>query len=242
MSAPLKHLRMASKEAHTATVIFLHGLGDTGNGWLPVAKMLWGQLPNVKWILPHAPTIPITVNGGYRTPGWFDVITFDRSITPRPEDEAGILATVEAVDKLIQAEVDAGIPENRIVLGGFSQGGAIAVVSQLIGKRNLAGYVSLSTWVPLAHKMEGMARKDAKDFPLFWGHGRDDEIVQYEYGRQSIELLKRLGFVEQPADKMFARPGLVFRSYPGMGHSACNEEIADLAAWLTECLKTEGAN
>ncbi len=123
---------------------------------------------------------PGSLTPGYRMPGWFDVITFDRSVSPRPEDEAGILATVEAVDALIQAEVDAGIPENRIVLGGFSQGGAIAVLSQLLGKRKLAGYVSLSTWVPLAHKVEGMARKDAKDFPLFWGHGRDDEIVQYD--------------------------------------------------------------
>lgn len=113
-------------------------------------------------------------------PGWFDVITFDRSVSPRPEDEAGILATVAAVDALIQAEVDAGIPEHRIVLGGFSQGGAIAILSQLLGKRKLAGYVSLSTWVPLAHKVEGMARKDAKDYPLFWGHGRDDDVVQYD--------------------------------------------------------------
>lgn len=113
-------------------------------------------------------------------PGWFDVITFDRSVTPRPEDEAGLLATVEAVDKLIQAEVDAGIPENKIVLGGFSQGGAVAALSLLLGKRKLAGYVSLSTWVPLAHKVEGLARKDAKEYPVFWGHGRDDEIVPYE--------------------------------------------------------------
>lgn len=153
--------------------------------------MLWAKMPGVKWVLPHAPTIPITVNGGklysptlaltigYRMPGWFDILTFDRT-TPRPEDEAGLLATVEAVDKLIQAEVDAGIPENKIVLGGFSQGGAVAALSLLLGKRKLAGYVSLSTWVPLGHKVAEMARKDAKDLPLFWGHGTDDQVVQYD--------------------------------------------------------------
>jgi lysophospholipase-2 len=115
-----------------------------------------------------------------RMPGWFDVITFDRSVTPRPEDEAGILATVDAVDALIQAEIDAGVPEEKIVLGGFSQGGAISALHMLTKKRNLGGYVSLSTWVPLAHKVEGMARDNVKDQAMFWGHGKDDEIVPFD--------------------------------------------------------------
>lgn len=91
-----------------------------------------------------------------------------------------MLATVEAVDALIQAEIDAGIPENKIVLGGFSQGGAIAVLSLLLKKRNLAGYVSLSTWVPLADKFGPLARPEAKEQAVFWGHGTGDEIVQFK--------------------------------------------------------------
>lgn len=118
-------------------------------------------------------------------PGWFDVITFDRSISPRPEDERGLLAAVEAVDKLIQAEIDAGIPENKIVLGGFSQGGAIAALSMLIKQRNLAGYVSLSTWVPLAHKVEDLVRDNVKDQAMFWGHGKEDEIVPFACKQQT---------------------------------------------------------
>ncbi|RSH77809.1 uncharacterized protein EHS24_002869 [Apiotrichum porosum] len=236
-SAPLKHLKIMPKEAHTATVIFLHGLGDSGHGWLPVAKMLWHSLPNVKWVLPHAPSIPITLNGGMRMPGWFDIFTLDRSVSPRPEDEAGMLAAVAAVDALIQAEVDAGIPEDRIVLGGFSQGGAISALTALTTKRKLGGYVSLSTWVPLAHKVGDMANKDAKDAAYFWGHGKDDQVVQYKYGVESVELLQKLGFTRLPAGTAFARPGLRFESYPGMGHSSCDKEIADLQTWLAAALK-----
>ena len=155
MSA-LKHLKVAPKDAHTATVIFLHGLGDSGHGWLPVAKQLWAVpgLSHVKWILPHAPSIPITLNGGMRMPGWFDLSTLDKLADPTAEDEAGLRRAVEAVDKLVQAEVDAGTPEGRIVLGGFSQGGAVALLTAISGRRKLAGVVALSTWVPLSHKAE----------------------------------------------------------------------------------------
>ncbi|TXT13218.1 hypothetical protein VHUM_01619 [Vanrija humicola] len=235
--ASLKHLKVVPKEAHQATVIFLHGLGDSGHGWLPVAKLLWSSLPNVKWVLPHAPELPVTLNGGYRMPAWFDIYTLDRSQTPRHEDEAGLLAAVEAVDKLIQAEVDAGIPEEKIVLGGFSQGGAVTALSLLLGKRKLAGYVALSTWVPLAHKVEALARKDANALPVFWGHGKDDQVVEYQWGAKSVELLEQLGFKRLPAGETFARPGLRFESYPGMGHSSSPKEIDDLRDWLTAALK-----
>ncbi|WOO84983.1 Acyl-protein thioesterase 1 [Vanrija pseudolonga] len=235
--ASLKHLKVVPKEAHQATVIFLHGLGDSGHGWLPVAKMLWASMPNVKWVLPHAPELPVTLNGGYRMPAWFDIYTLDRSQTPRHEDEAGLLAAVEAVDKLIQAEVDAGIPEDKIVLGGFSQGGAVTALSLLLGKRKLAGYVSLSTWVPLAHKVEALARKDANEIPVFWGHGKDDQVVEYQWGVKSVELLEQLGFKRLPAGETFARPGLRFESYPNMGHSSSPKEIEDLREWITAALK-----
>ncbi|EJT46151.1 acyl-protein thioesterase-1 [Trichosporon asahii var. asahii CBS 2479] len=195
--------------------------------------MLWSQLPNVQWILPHAPSIPITLNGGMAMPGWFDIKTLDRSKrVDGLEDEAGLQATVDKIDALIQLEVDKGIPEDKIVLGGFSQGGAIAALSLLLKNRNLAGYVALSTWIPMPEKVAQEARPNAKDYPVFWGHGTDDQVVRYEYGVQSVELLKKLGFPSVPEDKIFERPGLKFESYPGMQHSSCPEEIRDLAAWL----------
>lgn len=145
-----------------------------GHGWLPVAKMLSSTMPNTKWILPHAPQIPVTRHGGEHfssgisselaeesgtvLPAWFDVYAFANLSNSARDDETGILNTVKAVDGLIQAEVDLGIPESKIILGGFSQGGAITAISALTGKRNLAGAVVLSGWMPLSHKAQEVSR------------------------------------------------------------------------------------
>ena len=115
--------------------------------------MLWSSFPNVKWILPHAPTIPVSLNHGMAMPSWFDIRHLDKLDNSENDDEQGMLETLKSVDELIQAEVASGIPENRIVLGGFSQGGAISVLNMLTTKRKLAGVVALSTWVPLNHKI-----------------------------------------------------------------------------------------
>ncbi|KAK4685898.1 phospholipase/carboxylesterase, partial [Tremellales sp. Uapishka_1] len=237
-STSLKHLKIAPKDAHTGTVIFLHGLGDSGHGWLPVAKMLWANFPGVKWVLPHAPSIPITVNGGMSMPGWFDLSTLDKITNSKNDDERGLLASVSSIEALIQSEIDSGIPSERIVVGGFSQGGAVAILTGLLSKRKLGGVAALSTWVPLNHKIESMTQSDAKDIPVFWGHGKDDPVVQYRYGVQSVELLtKKLGFPLVDAGKTFQRPGLRFESYPNMGHSSCPKEIEDFKSWLGEVFK-----
>ncbi|KAK1922610.1 Phospholipase/carboxylesterase/thioesterase [Papiliotrema laurentii] len=237
MASSLKHLKIAPKDAHTATVIFLHGLGDSGHGWLPVAKMLWHAFPNVKWILPHAPAIPITINGGMRMPGWFDLATLDKLTDSIHDDEKGMMASVKAVDALIQAEVDAGVPEEKIIVGGFSQGGAISILTGLTTKRKLGGIISLSTWVPLNHKIKELTNPSARDIPVFWGHGRDDPVVHYEFGERSVDLLTRqMGFPVVPAGQTFTRPGLRFESYRNMGHSSSPEEIEHLKAWMKEAL------
>lgn len=115
------------------------------------------------------------------TSGWFDIKTLDRSKrVDGLEDEAGLMATVDKIDQLIQLEVDKGIPEDKIVLGGFSQGGAIAALSLLLKNRNLAGYIALSTWIPMPEKVVEQARPNAKEYPVFWGHGTDDQVVRYE--------------------------------------------------------------
>lgn len=107
----------------------------------------------MKWILPHAPIIPVSLNHGMAMPSWFDIRHLDKLDNPEHDDEQGMLETLKSVDELIQAEVDSGIPENRIVLGGFSQGGAISVLNMLTTERKLAGVMALSTWVPLSHKI-----------------------------------------------------------------------------------------
>ncbi|WVN87855.1 acyl-protein thioesterase 1 [Cryptococcus depauperatus CBS 7841] len=237
MTAPLKHLKLSPKEAHTATVIFLHGLGDSGHGWLPVAKMLWNSFPNVKWILPHAPSIPITLNRGMTMPGWFDLSDLSCLDKPEFDDEKGMLETLKSVDALIQAEVDAGIPEDRIILGGFSQGGAVSLLGGITTNRKLGGVIGLSCWVPLSHKVEQMKSQHSQEMPIFWGHGTNDPVVNYSIGQRSIDCLShQLGYTVLPKGVTFARPGIRFESYPGMGHSSSPKEIEDLKAWLIEAL------
>ncbi|RXK38159.1 acyl-protein thioesterase 1 [Tremella mesenterica] len=237
MTTHLKHLKVAPKDVHTSTIIFLHGLGDSGHGWLPVAKQLWTRFPNVKWILPHAPTIPITINGGSRMPGWFDLSTLDRLLDPTYDDERGLSSSVSAVDALIQSEVDAGIPENKIIVGGFSQGGAVALLLGLTTRRRLGGIIGLSTWVPLSHKVGQMVSSHATETPIFWGHGRDDPIVHYTFGEMSLELLTKLGYPRVPNGTTFSRPGIRFEGYPRLGHSSSPTELTDMSNWITEALR-----
>ncbi|GJC97379.1 acyl-protein thioesterase 1 [Colletotrichum higginsianum] len=176
---------------HTATVIFAHGLGDTGHGWASAVEN-WRRrqrLDEVKFVLPHAPQIPITCS-------------------------------------LVQAEVDAGIPAERIVLGGFSQGGAMAIFSGLTGPHRIGGIVGLSCWLPLSNKFAGIvaAGSPNRDTPVWLGHGDADPLVRPELGELSAEALKKLGFK-------------VSRTlYPGMPHAACPEELDDVEAFLRERL------
>ncbi|OBR08547.1 phospholipase/Carboxylesterase [Colletotrichum higginsianum IMI 349063] len=249
---------------HTATVIFAHGLGDTGHGWASAVEN-WRRrqrLDEVKFVLPHAPQIPITCNWGMRMPGWFDIVSrntiFDRhrrqasssspasssssSSSPltvpqkrldgtveslrESEDEPGIRASSEYFQSLVQAEVDAGIPAERIVLGGFSQGGAMAIFSGLTGPHRIGGIVGLSCWLPLSNKFAGIvaAGSPSQDTPVWLGHGDADPLVRPELGELSAEALKKLGFK-------------VSRTlYPGMPHAACPEELDDVEAFLRERL------
>jgi predicted esterase len=119
--------------------------------------MLSASLPHTKWVLPHAPQIPVTRHNGTILPAWFDVYALANLANSARDDETGILSTVAEVDALIQAEVDAGVPESRIVLGGFSQGGAVAAMSAVVGERDLAGVAVLSAWLPLSHKIKDVS-------------------------------------------------------------------------------------
>lgn len=231
-SAPLKFLSVAARAKHSATVIFVHGLGDSGYGWQPVASM-FGSIPalqHIKWILPHAPEMPVTANYGMTMPSWFDIESFDFST----EDEPGMLRTVRQLNELITAEVDAGIPAERIIIGGFSQGGAMSLLTGLTTERRLGGVVVMSAWLPLRSKFKAMMNDHAKKLPIFWGHGKSDPLVKFTWAQESVKFLKeKLGIPEATKEDP---KGIEFHAYDGLVHSANDEEIEDLQEWLEKVL------
>ncbi|KAJ2727053.1 hypothetical protein GGI07_000171 [Coemansia sp. Benny D115] len=211
-------LIVKARGTHTASIIFLHGLGDSGYGWKPMADSLSPQLPHVKFVLPNAPEQPVTLNGGFRMPSWYDIRSLNKIADD--EDEAGMNASMVKVNQAIRAELDAGIPANRIVLGGFSQGGAMTLFSGLQSEYKLGGLVVLSSYLPVRDRLLTRATEASKRIPIFQGHGTADEVVLYQYGVMTRDALKQRGY------------DVSFNSYEHMGHSACNEELDDLLDFL----------
>ncbi|KAH0490139.1 hypothetical protein TgHK011_001620 [Trichoderma gracile] len=219
---------------HTATVIFVHGLGDSGNGWAD-AVQLWQRkhrLDEVKFVLPNARVMPISVNQGFPMPAWFDIKALGASAgqsldgKSRDEDEQGILESRAYLYSLIQQEVSDGISSERIVLGGFSQGGAMSIFAGLTAPFKLGGIVGLSSWMLLSHKFKEFIPESNpnKDTPIFMGHGDADPLVLYEWGTATEKKIKELGF------------NVKLTTYPGMQHSACMEEFDDVEAFLVSRL------
>jgi len=226
---PLKSLIVNPKSRHSATVIFVHGLGDSGHGWKPVADMFQSDpaMSHIKWVLPHAPTKPVTANMGMEMPSWFDILSFGFNAA---EDEKGMLETVSSLNALISTELSTtDIDASHIVLGGFSQGGAMSLLTGLTNERKLGGVAVLSGWLPLKEKFKAMASPRASQIPVFWGHGTADPLVMYNLGTESVEFLtKTIGFVQTSG----STTGLDFRSYEGMAHSSCPKELNDLSEWI----------
>ncbi|KAL6782749.1 hypothetical protein ACKKBG_A07980 [Auxenochlorella protothecoides x Auxenochlorella symbiontica] len=206
---------------HSATLIMLHGLGDTGNGWAPVGPQL--NLPHIKMVFPTAPTRPISINMGMSMPGWFDLKSLDSddlqaAMGGKALDPEGIAESIKYVDDLIAAEVAAGTPTDRIVLGGFSQGGHIALKAFLRHEPALAGCAALSTWLEPS-KMP--YSKEALRRPIFLAHGSADPLLPPILAQTSYKTLNDAG-----------ASSVDFRIYPGMQHSSCPEEMSDFAAFL----------
>lgn len=220
---------------HTATVIFIHGLGDSGHGWSEAVQH-WqsrNKLNEVKFILPHAPAIPITMNGGFQMPGWFDIKSIDtlsHAARAAPdEDEQGIELSRAYIYSLVQAEVAAGIPSERVVLGGFSQGGAMSIFAGLTAPFKIGGIVGLSSWLLLNRTFAERVPTDSlnRDTPVFMGHGDRDPLVLYPMAQASEKKLTELGYK------------VSFKTYPGMPHSACVEELSDVEAFLQSRLPSQ---
>ncbi|MBG9387785.1 alpha/beta hydrolase [Caenimonas aquaedulcis] len=204
-----------------ATVIVLHGLGADGNDFVPIARELdLSAVGPVRFVFPHAPVIPVTINNGYRMRAWYDILGME---LVKREDEAGLRRSLAQVEALLAQEQARGIPANRIVLAGFSQGCAMALMTGVRHKERLAGIVGMSGYLPLAATTPA-ERSDANALtPIFLAHGEFDNVVSAERGRASRDMLKALGY------------GVEWHEYP-MAHSVCPQEIEDLNAWLLRVL------
>ncbi len=206
------------------SVIWLHGLGADGNDFVPIVpELVRRDWPALRFVFPHAPVRAVTINNGMRMRAWYDIRDFDLA---NRADEQGVMESIEQVEALVAREVERGIPASRIVLAGFSQGGAITLAAGLRRREPLAGLVGLSTYLPAAQKAADALETAATSQPVFFGHGTQDPVVPFAAGEQSAALLQRLGFE------------VSFHRYP-MPHSVCGEEIRDLGDWLTQVFTSD---
>jgi phospholipase/carboxylesterase len=203
------------------SVIWLHGLGADGHDFEPIVPELWSPSePGLRFVFPHAPMRPVTINGGMTMRAWFDILSLDRDGLA---DEAGVRASAGILDGLIQREQERGIDASKIVVAGFSQGGAIALHSALRSQQKLAGLMALSTYMPLASAFaDEVLNTDAVDplgLPIFMAHGTFDPVLPMALGRESADLLIASGF------------DVEWHEYP-MAHAVCAAEIDDIRRWL----------
>ncbi|KAJ7689446.1 Phospholipase/carboxylesterase [Mycena rosella] len=233
-------LPVNSGSSCSAVVVFLHGLGDTSEGIMSIANSMRVDpgLNHVKWILPQASILAVTGNMKKRMPAWFDIYSFELPVrVPKPgeEDEAGMLRSIVSIDKLLESVVASGVDANRIVLGGFSQGAAMTLLTGLTTAHKLAGLFVLSARLPLRNKFKSMASTHASSVPIFWGHGTRDPLVSYKLGRACADfLLTEIGLPKAPYPG--APEGLSFHTYQALTHSVRDDELDDLTSWLKKIL------
>jgi len=210
---------VSASAKHTATLIFFHGLGDTGHGWATTIAAI--RPSHVKVICPTASKMPVTLNSGFQMPSWFDLLSLDPT---GPEDEAGIKRAYSMVNQMIADEIKAGVPAERIMLGGFSQGGALATYSSLHIEHKIAGVIGLSCWAPLHKTLPEGAKPTNLATAYLQAHGDCDPVVPYRWGQLTSTLLKTMLTNHE------------FKTYKGMMHSSCEEELQDIKKFIAECL------
>ena len=205
----------------TASVILMHGLGADGNDFVPICNELeLGSVGPVRFVFPNAPVMPVTVNNGYPMPAWYDIYGAD---LVKREDEGGLRRSMATIEGLIAAEKARGIASKRIVVAGFSQGCAMALLTGLRHAERLAGIAALSGYLPLAASTAAERSEANRDVPIFMGHGLRDGVVVVARALAARDALTGLGY---PVE---------WHAYP-MEHSVCLEEIADLGDWLRRVL------
>jgi len=218
---PLESLELETGRRPTASVIWLHGLGADGHDFEPIVPEL--DLPDtlpVRFVFPHAPMQAVTINGGAVMRAWYDVYALQGV---RREDEAGVRASQARVEELIAREKARAIPASRLVLAGFSQGGAIALHTGLRHAERLAGIMALSTYLPLASTLAAEASAASRGVPIFMAHGLYDPLIPIERARASRKQLESAGYAVE------------WHEYP-MEHSVSAEEVGDISAWLVRVL------
>ncbi|KAK6351666.1 hypothetical protein TWF718_004820 [Orbilia javanica] len=210
-----------------STIIFSHGLGDTGAGWSFLAETWQGRklFPRTAFIFPNAPVIPITCNNGMRMPGWYDIVDFG-NLTAK-EDENGLRSSVRILQGIITEQVERGIPSKRIILGGFSQGGVMSLLTGLTSEMSLGGIVALSSYLPMRDQVPSMITDANRKTPIFMGHGKDDPVVKHAWGTMSRDLL-----LKQKCD-------VAWHEYDRLAHSVDPEEINALEKWIASRLAPE---
>ena len=220
MTQSLETIEVESGPRPDAAVLWLHGLGADGHDFGPVVPEL--RLPDrlaVRFVFPHAPVRPVTINMGARMRAWYDI----QQLGGGKEDEAGIRDSQQLLEGLIRGEMSRGIAPDRIVLAGFSQGGAIALQTALRHQDRLAGVLALSTYLPLAAQLEAERSTANRELPIFMAHGWHDPMIPIDRARHSRQALEGLGYRVE------------WREYP-MPHSVCAEEISDISGWLAKVL------
>ncbi len=218
---PLKVIEAQTGENPVATIIIMHGLGADGRDFLPIAGQLdLSSVGPVRFLFPNAPVIPVTINGGYEMPAWYDILGAD---LVRREDEAGLRQSQAAMEALLANEVARGIPAERIVLAGFSQGCAMALMIGLRHAQALAGIACMSGYLPLADKTAAERSPASQQVPIFMGHGTHDGVVALPRALASRDALTAMGYAVD------------WHEY-AMEHSVCPQEITDLERWLQQVL------
>ena len=207
------------------SVIWMHGLGADGNDFVPIVHELdLTGAPDIRFVFPHAPMQPVSINNGYVMRAWYDVKWGDLEGRSKEPDEKGVRASQAAIGHLIEREVGRGVGMDRILLAGFSQGGAVALQTGLRYPRKLAGIMALSTYLPLARSFADEATAENRRTPIFMAHGIQDPVIPFEMAAKSKDILVAHGY------------DVEWHEYP-MPHSVCLEEIADIGAWLQQILK-----
>jgi phospholipase/carboxylesterase len=219
--ALLESLEVETAPSPRAAVIWMHGLGADGYDFVDVPPVL--RLPeslSVRFVFPHAPMQPVTINGGMVMRAWYDIRP---DAGARREDEPGLRQSQRQVEALIAREKARGVPAARIVLAGFSQGGAMALQTGLRHPERLAGIMALSCYLPLADLVAAEASAANRDVPIFLAHGTHDPLIPLTRARRALESLTGLGYAVE------------WHEYP-MPHSVCDAEIRDIGAWLARIL------
>ncbi len=208
-------IRIETGPKPEAAVIWLHGLGADGHDFEPIVPEL--ELAKaVRFVFPHAPIRPVTINQGMRMRAWYDILQLGGGA----EDEAGLRASQKLTEELIRAQ---GLPASKVVLAGFSQGGAIVLQTALRYPERLAGVIALSTYLPLASTLAAERSDANRDLPIFMAHGQYDDLIPLSRAHASREYLEKLGYK------------IEWHDYP-MPHSVCAPEIADISAFLSKLI------